>query len=82
MDFYVVMGKGGNRVARKKHKGGRIGAPHRTTKEQSIEWFKKKVIFLMLGLMLNDFYFSLMESFSINRSTAWLDIRSFFPFKK
>ena len=51
MDFYVVMGKGGNRVARKKHKGGRIGAPHRTTKEQSIEWFKKKVISLMLGLI-------------------------------
>ena len=43
MDFYVVMGRAGNRISRKKHKGGRVGAPHRVKKEETINWFKKRV---------------------------------------
>ena len=43
MDFYVVLGRPGFRVARRKHCKSRVGAPHRLAKEESIEWFKKTV---------------------------------------
>ena len=33
MDMYVVLGRRGNRVARRKHAKGRVGANHRVTKE-------------------------------------------------
>ncbi|KAJ3121834.1 60S ribosomal protein L11 [Physocladia obscura] len=42
MDFYVVMGRPGNRVHRKKHKHGRVGFPHRLTKDETIAWYKKR----------------------------------------
>eukprot|EP00952_Eustigmatos_sp_NYUAD-ZCMA_P004309 18983-Eustigmatos_ZCMA.PRE.1 len=42
MDFYVVLGRRGNRVARRKLKVGRVGASHRVGKEDAIEWFKAK----------------------------------------
>ncbi|KAJ3084737.1 60S ribosomal protein L11, partial [Rhizoclosmatium hyalinum] len=42
MDFYVVMGRPGNRVARKKHCHGRVGFPHRLTKDETIAWYKKR----------------------------------------
>jgi large subunit ribosomal protein L11e len=42
MDFYVVMGRPGQRVSKKKHKRGRVGASHRVTKRDAQEWFKKK----------------------------------------
>ncbi|KAJ2245177.1 60S ribosomal protein L11, partial [Coemansia sp. RSA 455] len=42
MDFYVVMGRPGFRVSRRKHAPSRIGAPHRINKLETIEWYKKK----------------------------------------
>ena len=42
MDFYVVLARPGFRVARRKHKTARIGAPHRITKSDSQKWFKEK----------------------------------------
>ncbi len=42
MDFYVVMGRKGNRVSRRKHKTGRVGFPHRVTKDETLNWFKKR----------------------------------------
>ena len=47
MDFYVIMSRPGHRVNRKKHKKGRIGAPHRVTKDETVEWFKKRVIYIL-----------------------------------
>lgn len=41
MDFYVVLGRPGFRVSRKKHCGGRVGAPHRIAKEDAIKWYKQ-----------------------------------------
>ena len=38
MDFYVVMGRPGARVAKRKHAKGRIGASHRVRKEDSQAW--------------------------------------------
>lgn len=41
MDFYAVMGRRGLKVATKKHCRGRVGFPHRVTKEETQMWFKK-----------------------------------------
>ncbi|KAI8807661.1 ribosomal protein L11 [Cladochytrium replicatum] len=49
MDFYVVMGRPGNRVARKKHKRGRVGFQHKVRKEETIAWYKKKFDGIVLG---------------------------------
>ena len=42
MDFYVVLGRRGNRVARRKHATARVGANHRLSKEVSQKWFISK----------------------------------------
>lgn len=42
MDFYVVMGRKGMRIARRKRKVGRVGFPHRVTKDETINWYKKR----------------------------------------
>lgn len=42
MDFFVVLGRPGYRVSRKKHCEGRVGTNHRVTKEDSVNWFKTK----------------------------------------
>lgn len=41
MDFYVQLTRPGNRVAHRKRARGRIGHPHRVTKEDSIKWFQQ-----------------------------------------
>ena len=42
MDFYVVMGRHGARVARRKRCRARVGLSHKTNQEESIAWFKQK----------------------------------------
>ncbi|KAG8761218.1 60S ribosomal protein L11 [Serendipita sp. 396] len=42
MDFYVVMGRPGARVARRKQQKSRVGAPHRVRKEDTQAWFKQR----------------------------------------
>ena len=42
MDFYVVMGRPGARVARRKQKKARIGFQHRVKKEDTVAWFKQR----------------------------------------
>lgn len=42
MDFYVVLGRPGFRVARRKHQTARIGAQHRIGKEEAQKWFCEK----------------------------------------
>jgi large subunit ribosomal protein L11e len=49
MDFYVVMGRPGNRVSRRKRKTGTIGLHHKVTKEETIQWFQKRFD----GIVLN-----------------------------
>ncbi len=49
MDFYVIMGRPGGRVAIKKAKKGRVGTPHKVKKEDTVNWFKKRFD----GLVLN-----------------------------
>lgn len=43
MDFYVVMGRRGYRVADRKRKKSRIGFSHRVTKDETMKWFQQKV---------------------------------------
>ena len=43
MDFYVVLGRPGYRVSRRKHAKSRVGFPHRLTKDDAIDWFKTTV---------------------------------------
>jgi large subunit ribosomal protein L11e len=40
MDFYVVLGRRGKRVGRRKHQTGRVGASHRLTKADAMAWFQ------------------------------------------
>jgi len=40
MDFFIVLKRAGARVARKKCKRGRVGATHKITADDAIQWFK------------------------------------------
>jgi large subunit ribosomal protein L11e len=42
MDFYIVLKRPGARVARRRARTGRVGSPHKISKEQAIKWFQKK----------------------------------------
>lgn len=42
MDFYVVCGRPGNRITRRKRSRSTVGKSHRLTKEDTIKWFKQK----------------------------------------
>ena len=42
MDFYVVMGRPGGRVAKRKQRKARIGFSHRIKKEDTMVWFKQR----------------------------------------
>ena len=41
MDFYVVLGRRGERIGHRKHSNSRMGNPHRIKITESMEWFKK-----------------------------------------
>ena len=41
-DFYVVMTRPGARVAKRKQRTSRVGAPHRVRKEDTAAWFKSR----------------------------------------
>merc|ERR1712223_263032 len=49
MDFYVVLGRPGMNVPKKKRKPGRLGFPHRLTKDDAMKWFQTKYD----GIILN-----------------------------
>lgn len=42
MDFYVVLGRKGNRVARRKLQQSRVGYSHKLKKDDAIRWFQTK----------------------------------------
>ncbi|WVR04880.1 60S ribosomal protein L11 [Kwoniella sp. DSM 27419] len=42
MDFFVVMGRPGMRVAKRKHAVGKIGASHKVKPEHTVAWFKQR----------------------------------------
>lgn len=42
MDFFIVMGRKGGRVTKRKKCRGRLGKNHKVTREETMEWFKQK----------------------------------------
>ena len=42
MDFFCVMGRKGERVAKRKRCQAKVGASHRVVKQETIDWFKKR----------------------------------------
>ncbi|KAL0871226.1 hypothetical protein ABMA27_004988 [Loxostege sticticalis] len=49
LDFYVVLGRPGFNVAHRRRKTGKVGFPHRLTKEDAMKWFQQKYD----GIILN-----------------------------
>ncbi|KNC79491.1 60S ribosomal protein L11 [Sphaeroforma arctica JP610] len=49
MDFFIVMGRPGYCIAKRKRKNNRVGYPHRCTKEETMKWFQQKFD----GIILN-----------------------------
>ncbi|CDS03126.1 Putative 60S ribosomal protein L11 [Lichtheimia ramosa] len=49
MDYFVVMGRPGYRIARRKHQKSAVGFSHRIKKEETVEWFKNRFD----GIVLN-----------------------------
>lgn len=43
MDFYVVLGRKGYRVAHRRRQKNTVGFKHRVTKDESMKWFQQKV---------------------------------------
>jgi large subunit ribosomal protein L11e len=41
MDFYVVLGRAGFDIGKRKHKKARMGASHKITKDEAIKWFQQ-----------------------------------------
>ena len=42
VDFYVILGRPGGRVSRRKHCRSKIGVHQKVSQEQAINWFKNK----------------------------------------
>ncbi|KAK9696403.1 Ribosomal protein L5 [Popillia japonica] len=42
LDFFVVLGRPGFNVAHRRRKQGKVGFPHRLTKEDAMKWFQQK----------------------------------------
>merc|ERR1712211_29119 len=49
MDFFVVLGRPGMNVAHRRAKVGKVGFPHRLTKEDAMKWFQTKYDGLILS---------------------------------
>ena len=43
MDFYVVLGRAGGRVAKRRRAIGTVGVQHRAGKDEAVKWFQSKV---------------------------------------
>ena len=56
MDFYVVLGRAGFSVAKRRHAKSRVGASHRISKDEAIKWFQQTYDGVILpGILKNAF---------------------------
>jgi large subunit ribosomal protein L11e len=54
MDFFIVMGRPGLRIARRKSRKARIGPTHKVKKDETMNWFKQRfdgIILVRLWLL-------------------------------
>jgi len=49
MDFFVVLGRPGFRVAKRKRASTKVGTHHKVSKEAAIKWFEEKFEGIVLG---------------------------------
>jgi len=49
MDFYVVLGRPGFRISRRKHATNTVGRTHRVTREECMKWFEEKYEGIIMG---------------------------------
>jgi large subunit ribosomal protein L11e len=49
MDFYVVLGRPGFRISRRKHANNTVGKSHRVTREECMKWFEEKYEGIIMG---------------------------------
>ena len=42
VDFYVILGRPGNRVTKRKYSRSKLGLHQKVTKEEAVKWFKEK----------------------------------------
>lgn len=42
MDFYVILGRAGKRVSKRKHKTGKFGKFQRISSDEAKQWFTEK----------------------------------------
>eukprot|EP01089_Gocevia_fonbrunei_P005459 TRINITY_DN15918_c0_g1_i1.p1 TRINITY_DN15918_c0_g1~~TRINITY_DN15918_c0_g1_i1.p1 ORF type:complete len:193 (-),score=55.49 TRINITY_DN15918_c0_g1_i1:100-678(-) len=49
MDFFVVLARPGKRVAKRKHKRGKLGNNQKIHKQESIKWFEDRFEGIVLG---------------------------------
>lgn len=42
MDFYVILGRPGQRVAHRRRRVSRVGPQHHVTREEAMKWFQSK----------------------------------------
>lgn len=73
MDFYVVMGRPGGRVAKRKQKKARIGFSHRIKREDTMAWFKQRFD----GIILVSCIFIFVET-ALMRLFAMIEIVALF----
>lgn len=79
MDFFVVMGRPGDRVAKRKAKHARVGYQHRVKKADTMAWFKSKFDGILL---VSGFFFSFSSFMPDLRFFLWFRgiCADFFPF--
>ncbi len=58
MDFYVVLGRAGYDIGKRKHKKAHMGASHKILKDEAIKWFQQTYDGVILpGLFFRIFFF-------------------------
>lgn len=53
MDFYVVLGRAGIRVSKRRRAKGRVGNTHRVQKDEAVKWFQQKVTHIYASFQTN-----------------------------
>lgn len=44
MDFFIVLGRPGMNISKRRRARSRVGAPHRLRKDDAMKWFQQKVM--------------------------------------
>jgi large subunit ribosomal protein L11e len=60
MDFYVCMGRPGNRVSKRRQRCTRIGSTHKVKKDDTMAWFKQRFDGIILVRCIVKFFSSML----------------------